>query len=424
VKSGRNRVSIPGETAMKRTFASLAASCRRLAPAAGAVLLVACSSAPPKNTAAVFFPPRPEPPRIQFLTSFTGSKDIEEQGAFSKFVAGESADLKVDKPYGAALYDGRLYVCDTNSGVVVFDLKQKTFDRLKGATGPGGLRQPVNISIEADGTKYVADPVRGQIVAYDRDDAYVRAYGLPVSWRPVDAVPYEDRLYVADSANGFIQVFDKKSGEPLRRIGDSGPPEERLARPTNIAFDGEGYLYVTDIGRFQVVKYDRDGHFRATIGKLGDNLGHFARPKGISIDREGRLYVVDASFNNVQVFNKDGRLLMFFGAGGEKPGDLLLPAKVTLDYDNLKYFEKYLEPGFQARYLILVTSQFGPRRVNVFAYGQEKGRKYPTDAELLKQLDERRKKEIEKAPPPPAPKPADAPADKPAEPAPPKPAGS
>ena len=109
---------------------------------------------------------------------------------------------------------------------------------------------------------------------------------------------------------------------------------------------------------------------------------------------------MDAAFNNVQVFNRDGRLLMFFGGGGEKPGNLVLPAKISIDYDNLKYFTPYVAPGFEVRFLVLVTSQFGPRRVDVYAYGQEKGRKYPTDEELLKLIDELRKKELAKMPPP------------------------
>jgi DNA-binding beta-propeller fold protein YncE len=363
------------------------------------LVMAGCAASQKPPPPAVFFPPAPALPRLQYLTSLSGLRDVEEQSAFNRFVVGELQDTKVDKPYGVAIYDGKIYVCDTNAGVDVLDLKNKSFGNLKGAVGSGKLSQPINISIEPDGSKYVADPVRGQIVAFDRRDEFVRAYGTPGSWRPVDVAPFEDRLYVADPENGLVKVFDKQSGAMVRTIGDKGPPSERLDLPTNLAFDREGYLYVTDVGRFQVVKFDRDGHFKATFGRPGDNLGHFARPKGIAVDRDNRLYAVDAAFNNVQIFNGQGRLLMFFGEGGDRPGGLLLPAKVAIDYDNISYFQKYLDPAFQAEYLVLVTSQFGDRRVNVLAYGREKGKDYPTDAEVLRQLEERRKKELEKAVP-------------------------
>jgi len=363
--------------------------------AALALLVTACSAPARKREAPVFYPPPPAPPRIQYLTPVSGLRDVDEQSLFNRFVVGEKQDVKVDKPYGVAVYDGKIYVCDTNQSVAVFDLKRKTFEPLQGAVGQGKLTQPVNISIEADGTKYVADPIRGQVVVFDRNDEYLRAYGAPGAWRPVDAVALEDRLYVADVENGLVKVFDKRTGEMIKTIGDKGDPSERLDRPTNLAFDSGGYLYVTDVGRFQVIKFDRDGHFKATFGKLGDNLGHFARPKGIAVDREGRLYAADASFNNVQIFNKDGRLLMFFGEGADKPGGFLLPARVAIDYDNVRYFQEYVQPGFEVEYLVLVTSQFGSRRVNVLAYGKEQGKEYLTDAELLKQIEERRKKETQ-----------------------------
>lgn len=380
-----------------------------------ALFAVCCATAPPpKKSSGIFFPPPPELPRLQFLTSFSGLKDVEEQSRFNKFVVGEQQDVKLDKPYGVAIRDGKIYVCDTNSTVVVFDLAAKTFGILKGATGPGQLLQPVNITIDREGRKYVADPGRGQVVVYDRDDAYERAYGAAGSWRPVDAVPYEKRLYVADSTNAKVWVLDLASGEVVKTIGDQGEPQERLDRPTNLAFDADGELFVADIGRFQIAHYDRDGHYKGVVGKAGDSPGHFARPKGIAFDRQRRLYAVDASFANIQVFTHDGRLLLFFGSGGREAGKLLLPAKVAIDYDNLKYFAPYVDPSFQVEYLVLVTSQFGERLVNVFAYGQQKGQKYPNDDELLRQIDERRKRELEKQPPPPPP--AAAPAEKPASP--------
>jgi DNA-binding beta-propeller fold protein YncE len=359
--------------------------------------MVGCASAPKKKEPLVFFPPAPELPRIQFLTSYSGMKDVETQSSFNRFVTGEKRNLRLDKPYGVGIYDGKIYVCDTNSTVVIFDLKKKTFGFLEAATaGQGKLTQPLNISIQEDGTKYVTDPVRAQVVVFDKDDQYVRAYGTPENWRPVDAVPFEDRLYVVDIANGLIKVFDKASGDVVKTIGDKGEPSQRLDRPTNLAFDRDGYMYVTDVARFQVLKYDRDGHYKAAFGKPGDNLGHFARPKGIAVDQEGQIYVVDAAFNNVQVFNKEGRLLLFFGSGGKEAGQFFLPAKVVVDYKNMQYFQKYADPNFKIEYLVLVTSQFEKRSVSILAYGKEKGKRYPTEEELKRLIEEQKKKAAEK----------------------------
>lgn len=369
----------------------------RGAGSVGLLLLAAGCAAPVhKPSNAVFFPAPPELPRIQYLMSFSGSKDIEEQSAFNRFVVGEKQGIILGKPYGVGVYDGRVYVCDTNSTVVVFDFRDRTFTPLKGATGPGQLRQPINITIDADGTKYVTDPVRGQVVVFDRNDEYVRDYGMPGGWRPVDAVPFDGKLYVADVEKGLVKVFDLASGEMVKVIGDKGDATQKLDRPTNLAFDHEGNLYVTDATRFQVVKFDRDGHFLSTIGKAGDNLGHFARPKGIAFDRADRLYAVDAAFNNVQIFGKDGRILMYFGVPGTGPGSLTLPAKVTIDYDNVKYFQQYVQPGFEVEYLVFVTSQFGERLVNVLAFGKDAKRKYPSDEEIMKEIEARRKAELEK----------------------------
>ena len=358
-------------------------------------IVTGCAVAPKKEEAKVFYPEPPSLAHIQYLASYTGSSDIEHgKSGFDVFLTGERVSARLDKPYGAAIYNGKLYVCDTNATVMVFDFDKKTFRPLQAAaTGMGKVIQPLNISIDRYGNKLVTDPVGLRVVMFDKGDFYVKSFSLDTPWKPVDAVLFEDRVYIADAKNYEIVVFDKDSGAVVKRIGkDKSKPEESLGLPSNIAISDDGYIYVSDSSRFQIVKYDRDGHFLSTIGALGSEAGHFARPRGIALDHANRLYAVDAAFDNVQIFQPDGQLLLFFAKAGRGPGDLYLPAKVFIDYDNIKYFDRLADPNFQIEYLIFVTSQFGDRMVNVYAFGKERGKRYPTDEELKQQLIERMKK--------------------------------
>lgn len=353
----------------------------------------ATKAPPPKDTTPIFYPPPPELPKIQFLTYFTGAEDIEEEkSAFDTFVTGEKEPIRrLLKPYGVSMYDGKIYVCDTNLNVMVFDLKTHKYRQLEGAKGLGKLVQPLNISMDDQGVKYVADPVRGQVVAYDRNEFYLKAYGVPAEWKPVAAAPYGDKLYVVDSKNAEIKVFDKNSGKIVKVIGKKGDPKELFIIPTNITIDKNGNIYVMDVGHFAIMKYDRDGHFLGKTGEPGQEPGRFARPRGIAIDRSGLIYAVDAAFDNVQIFNQEGQLLLFFGGPGKNRGKMFLPSGIFLDYDNIEYFQKYIDPNFEVEHLIFVVNQFGPRLVNVYGYGKEKGKTYPSDAELLEKLKERMK---------------------------------
>jgi len=88
--------------------------------------------------------PPPELPRLQWLAAFTGAKDIEQdKSAFDKFVTGEQGDLRrLDKPYGVAVYDGKIYVCDTNRTVMVFDFRNHSFGRSRARRVPGNWSSP------------------------------------------------------------------------------------------------------------------------------------------------------------------------------------------------------------------------------------------------------------------------------------------
>jgi hypothetical protein len=75
----------------------------------------------------------------------------------------------------------------------------------------------------------------------------------------------------------------------------------------------------------------------------------------------------------VQLFDPEGKLLMYFGmAGSSSAGELYLPAAVKVDYDDVGLFAQQAAPDFKVEYLILVTSQFGDRKVSVYGFGSRK----------------------------------------------------
>jgi hypothetical protein len=340
------------------SFDSLVWRC--IAALMASVALVGCAVAPPEKKpappATVFYPSAPEPPRIQHLATFVGERDFDaDRSDFAKFVAGEAAGQQMQQVYG-------------------FDLVEQKFSVFSGSGG-GRMKSPINLTIDVDGTKYVTDTGRDQVLVYDRDNRFVSAFGEPQQFRPVDTAVVGERLYVVDIQHHQVHVLDKRSGKPLFKFGQPGSKEGDLYHPTNIAVGPDGDIFVTETSNFRVQRFTAEGKFVRVYGQVGDRPGSFARPKGIAIDRAGRIYVGDAAFQNVQVFENDGRLLMAFGQPKDGQG-LSLPAGVAIDYDNVALFKRYADPKFEVEYLIVVASQIAPNKVDVFGFGRMGGVDY------------------------------------------------
>jgi DNA-binding beta-propeller fold protein YncE len=231
------------------------------------------------------------------------------------------------------------------------------------------MKKPINIAIDADGTKYVTDTGREAILVYDESDRFVRLMGEKGQFRPVDVAISGDRLYVTDLQSQNVKVLDKHTGEQLSEIGQAGAREGKMFHPTNLAIGPDGSVYVSDTNNFRIQQFTADGEFVRSFGTAGQGFGQFARPKGVSVDAEGRIYVVDAAFQNVQIFDDQARLLLFIGGAGQGRGQFSLPTVVKIDYANVEYFQKYVAPGFELEYLVLVVSQFGPNKISVFGFG-------------------------------------------------------
>ncbi len=361
---------------------------RRALIALAVSLVAACAAPGPKVVTApgaVFYPALPDAPRIQHLTTIMSDRDVNAaDSSLAKFVLGDDQNVqRLKQPYGVAMYEGKLYVADSRaSGLAVFDFVQHRFTLLSGV-GNGRMQRPINVRIDADGTKYVTDTGRDQVLVYDGSDRFQYAYGADGEFKPVDTVISGERLYVVDIKHHQVVVLDKRTGKPQFKFGTAGSERGELFHPTNIAVGPDGDVYVVDTSNFRVQRFTAEGKLVRIYGDLGAEVGKFVRPKGIAIDRSGRLYVGDSAFENVQIFDNDGRLLLYFGQPGAGAEGLNLPAGVSIDYKNVELFRRYADPRFAIDYLIFVVSQFGPNKVDVYGFGKMNGMSYPPDAKSV-----------------------------------------
>jgi len=330
----------------------------------------------------VFYPPLPEEPRIQFLCSISGAQDLgKEQGALWRFLVGDVQYKSLGRPYDIAASEGKIYLLDRGyRKLVILDLEKGSLSFLNDM-GSGRLVNPSGIWVTGDGVKYVTDMGRRQVVVFDENNRFVRAYGGDeMMEKPVDVAVSGDRVYVVDMKKNVLLILDRATGDLVATVGEEGD----FFKPSHVTVGPAGNLFVTDAFNFRIRKLAPDGTFIADIGFHGDQIGGFARPKGLALDREGRLYAVDAAFENVQIFNVQGKVLLFFGGAGSGPGDLYLPAGIAVDYRNVAFFSKFADPNFRVDYLVYVVSTYGDRKLNVYGFGHWVGGAVPEEGGATK----------------------------------------
>ena len=323
---------------------------------------------------AVYYPGAPDKPRLQFLRSISSSVDLgvekKKKRGFESFIVGEEDEAEVQlirKPYGVAIYRGKLYVCDVEKKLVEeLDIEGKTFEYM---TKERRMMNPVNITIDENGRKYISDTHAESVFVYDKNNSLVNVLGKGMGLKPVDVSVAGKRCYITDMNSKHIVVLDRVSGKEVIRFGGEGDQDGKFALIADIALDKDENVYVTDKGMGKINIFDRNGIFLKRIGEPGDSIHSFVRPKGIDVDREGNIWVIDAGMQYGKVYSGEGQLLMVFGYPGREPGNMYLPASIAVDYDNVELFREYFAEGAEIEFLVLVSNQYGAK-VNVYGFGE------------------------------------------------------
>ena len=234
---------------------------------------------------------------------------------------------------------GLLYVADQKVGAIfVFNTETKDTEMIRnGFEAHFGMIN--GLAVDDDGRIFVSDGKLGKVLvinAKHQVEDQIKDLVDPVGL----AIDKENRLlYVVDTQQDQVLVYDADTLKPIRKIGTGGKKHTLstpgdFALPTNVAVDKDGNVYVTDTLNWRVEIFDADGNFISQFGKHCDAIGCFERPKGIAVDGDGHIWVVDTSLNLVQAYDRDGALLAYVGGPGRLLGQFTDPVGIFIDQNN------------------------------------------------------------------------------------------
>ena len=255
------------------------------------------------------------------------------------------------EPYGVAVDSkNNLYVADQKVGAIfVFNTETREVELIKNKAH-AHFNRIIGLAMDDGDRLFVSDPGLRHILIFNAkheaedmiSDGIVSPGGL--------AIDRENRqLYVADVELDQVLVYDADTLKLKRKMGTTGHNHELttpgdFAKPSGLAVDQEGDLYVADTLNNRIEVFDADGKFVRTFGKSGDGPGYFARPKGVAIDGDGHIWVADGVQDRVQVFNQENQLLIAFGGHGMLPGQFQGIVSIAIDKNN-RVFTSEIFPG-------------------------------------------------------------------------------
>lgn len=164
--------------------------------------------------------------------------------------------------------------------------------------------------------------------------------------RPVDVVEDRDEnIYVLEQGNNRIQVLDRR-GRFVKMWGSRGARPGLLDTPAAMVFDTDGNLLVVDTLNHRIQKFDPRASNPDTplmvLGRFGSGKGEFNKPSDVAVDRNGNIYVADTGNNRVQKFDRSGRFMVEWGKFAYRGRGAGIDTPVSIGYADEGYGYLYV----------------------------------------------------------------------------------
>ncbi len=111
-------------------------------------------------------------------------------------------------------------------------------------------------------------------------------------------------LYVADTGNSRIQLFQPGQLNATTIAGKGAPGTIMLNNPTDVVLDADGYIFIVDSYNFRIVGSGPNG-FRCIVGcsgAPGSLSNQLYYPQTMAFDSYGNIFVTDYNNNRTQKF--------------------------------------------------------------------------------------------------------------------------
>lgn len=132
-------------------------------------------------------------------------------------------------------------------------------------------------------------------------------------------------------------------GEPKYTKSIYGADDNQLIKPMDVYSDGE-LVFVSDTGNHQIQVFDKKtGKLKLKFGSRGTNPGEFEYPYGITADESGKLYIADMKNSNISIFDKKGKFIKYF-VPKEAEDTILTPSAIRIF--NQKIYVPEINTGY------------------------------------------------------------------------------
>jgi DNA-binding beta-propeller fold protein YncE len=157
-------------------------------------------------------------------------------------------------------------------------------------------------------------------------------------WVPIalDFAP-DGSMYVLEYLNGHRVVTFGPDGKFLISIGGTGVATKPTDQPGRFQFPNsikvhEGEIYVADSNNRRVQVFDLKGQFKRFIAASGLPRGitFLPRPSNATSETTEKFVVIDTLSHDGTIFGADGARILSFGDRGASDGQFLFPADVSI----------------------------------------------------------------------------------------------